>query len=43
MDKKTKLSLVIPCYNEEKTLWDCVTRCLELQKYGIDLELEVIS
>lgn len=43
MDKKTKLSLVIPCYNEEKTLWDCVTRCLELQKHGIDLELVIVD
>lgn len=37
------LSLVIPCYNEEKTLQRCVERCLELQKHGINLELVIVD
>ena len=36
----TKFSIVIPCYNEEKTLQNCVERVLALQ--SADLLLEVI-
>lgn len=35
-----KLSVVIPCYNEEKTLKRCVSRVLEIQ--GGELALEII-
>ena len=35
-----KLSIVIPCYNEEDTLAICVERVLEIQ--GSDMELELI-
>ncbi|MDE7241185.1 bifunctional glycosyltransferase family 2/GtrA family protein, partial [Desulfovibrio sp.] len=38
-----KLSLVIPCYNEERTLEACVRRCLELLKHGISLELVIVD
>lgn len=38
--KKTKLSVVVPCYNEEKTLKRCIERLLAIE--GEDLELEVI-
>jgi dolichol-phosphate mannosyltransferase len=38
--KKIKLSVVIPCYNEEKTLAVCVERVLAIA--GPDLILEVI-
>lgn len=38
-----ELSLVIPCYNEEKTLVSCVERCRRLQDYGIRLELILVD
>lgn len=38
-----KLSLVIPCYNEEKTLEACVGRCLALKEHGVDLELVIVN
>lgn len=37
------LSLVIPCYNEETTLAECVERCLELEKHKIKLELIIVD
>jgi dolichol-phosphate mannosyltransferase len=37
---RVKLSVVIPCYNEERTLEDCVESVLAIQ--GETLELEVI-
>lgn len=37
------LSLVIPCYNEERTLRNCVEKCLKLKEYNIDLELIVVD
>lgn len=36
----TKLSLVVPCYNEERTLESCIDRVLALK--GADLDLEVV-
>lgn len=42
-DSPIYLSLVIPCYNEEKTLQHCVERCLELQQHGIALELVIVD
>lgn len=38
-----RLSLVIPCYNEENTLEDCVERCLVLKGHGIELELVIVD
>lgn len=38
-----KLSLVIPCYNEEHTLEQCVIRCLELSNHGVELELIIVD
>ena len=37
------LSLVIPCYNEEKTLKSCVERCMRLKEHGIRLELVIVD
>lgn len=37
------LSLIIPCFNEEKTLANCVERCLELKEHGIDIELIIVD
>ena len=39
----TKLSLVIPCYNEENTLADTVARCLALKEHSIDVELVIVD
>jgi glycosyltransferase involved in cell wall biosynthesis len=38
-----KLTLVIPCYNEEHSLNKCVEKCLELKNSGIDLELVIVD
>ncbi|AMD91228.1 glycosyltransferase [Desulfovibrio fairfieldensis] len=37
------LSLIIPCYNEEKTLLSCVERCLVLKEHGVRLELIIVD
>jgi len=37
------LSLIIPCYNEERSLKACVERCLELKSHGIELELIIVD
>lgn len=39
----TFLSLIIPCYNEEKTLANCVTRCMALCESNIKLELVIVD
>ena len=39
----TRLSLVIPCYNEENTLADTVGRCLALKEHGIAVELVIVD
>ncbi len=43
----TSLSLIIPCYNEEKTLETCVARCMELCKHpefeSLSLELIIVD
>ena len=41
--QKTRLSIVIPCYNEEKTLQDCVERVLSIQDENIELELIIVD
>jgi glycosyltransferase involved in cell wall biosynthesis len=38
-----KLSLVIPCYNEERTLAGCLEKVLGLKKHGIDLDLLIVD
>lgn len=40
---RPELSLVIPCYNEERTLEACVLRCLEISKHGVSLELVIVD
>lgn len=37
------ISLIIPCYNEEKTLDSCVERCLVLKEHGVDVELIIVD
>ena len=43
MEQKIKLSLIIPCYNEEKTLRAIVERVLELRKDWLELELVIVD
>lgn len=38
-----KLSLVIPCYNEEKTLRSIVEQILHLRDRGVELELVIVD
>jgi dolichol-phosphate mannosyltransferase len=40
---RVKLSIVIPCYNEEKTLEHCVDRVLAIQDETLELELIVVD
>ncbi|HEY9153958.1 MAG TPA: glycosyltransferase, partial [Opitutaceae bacterium] len=40
---KVKLSLVIPCYNEEKTLESCVDKVLAITDEALELELIVVD
>lgn len=37
------LSLIIPCYNEEKTLTQCVEQCLKLTQHNVQLELVIVD
>lgn len=39
----TKLSIVIPCYNEEKTLEAIVDRVLRADRCGLDLEMVIVD
>ena len=41
--KRVKLSIIIPCYNEEKTLEHCVDRVLSIQDETLELELIVVD
>jgi dolichol-phosphate mannosyltransferase len=41
--KPVTLSLVIPCYNEEKTLESCIDKVLAIQDEGLRLELIVVD
>ena len=41
--KRVKLSLVIPCYNEDKTLEACVDSVLAIQDEELELELIVVD
>ena len=42
-DQRVKLSVVIPCYNEEKTLEGCVDSVLAIQDETLELELIVVD
>jgi len=39
----TKLSIVIPCYNEEKTLEAIVARVLAADRCGLDIEIVIVD
>lgn len=39
----TKLSIIIPCFNEEKTLGKCIERVLELENGSLSLEIIIID
>ena len=41
--KRVTLSLVIPCYNEEKTLESCIEKVLEIQDEDLQLELIIVD
>lgn len=43
MNSQEVPSLVIPCFNEEKTLRACIERCLLLKGHGIGLELVIVD
>lgn len=43
MNRNCSLSLIIPCYNEEKTLISCVEQCLKLTQHNIQLELVIVD
>ena len=43
MAQKIKLSLIIPCYNEEKTLRSIVERVLALRTDWLELELVIVD
>jgi glycosyltransferase involved in cell wall biosynthesis len=40
---RVKLSIVIPCYNEERTLEDCVASVLAIQDETLELELIIVD
>jgi dolichol-phosphate mannosyltransferase len=41
--RRVKLSLVIPCYNEEKTLESCVDKVIEITDDELELELIIVD
>jgi len=41
--KRVKLSIVIPCYNEEKTLEGCIESVLAIESDTLELELIVVD
>lgn len=40
---RVKLSLVIPCYNEERTLESCVDKVVEIADHELELELIIVD
>src|SRR5262245_49446992 len=40
---RVKLSIVVPCYNEEKTLEACVESVLAIQSETLELELIIVD
>lgn len=43
MTKQHKLSIVIPCYNEENTLADCIENVLGIRDEQLELELIIVD
>ena len=43
MTNRKKLSLIIPCYNEERTLANCIERVLEIATSELELELIIVD
>ena len=43
MTKFDKFSLIIPCFNEEKTLQECIERVIDLDFYGLNLEIVIVD
>src|SRR5215470_11900183 len=43
IDDRIKLSVIIPCYNEERTLASCVSRVLEIQDEILSVEVIVVD
>ena len=43
INRPVKLSIVIPCYNEEQTLQKCVERVLEIADENLSLELIIVD
>ena len=39
----TRLSIIIPCFNEEKTLEKCIDRVLELENDSLSLEIVIVD
>jgi glycosyltransferase involved in cell wall biosynthesis len=42
-EEVTKLSVVIPCYNEEKTLEKCIARVLKISDEYLNLEIIIVD
>ena len=42
-EKHTKLSVVVPCFNEEKTLEQCLLNVLEIQDESLLLEIIIVD
>jgi dolichol-phosphate mannosyltransferase len=42
-ERRVKLSIVIPCYNEEKTLESCVKKVLAIANESLELELVIVN
>ena len=43
MNSRKKLSLIIPCYNEERTLAHCIKRVLAIATADLELELIIVD
>jgi dolichol-phosphate mannosyltransferase len=43
VEPRVKLSLVIPCYNEEKTLESCIDKVIAIADEGLELELIIVD
>ena len=41
--RQVKLSIVIPCYNEESTLYNCVTNVLKIADDNLSLEIIIVD
>ncbi len=42
-DKPIKLSIVVPCFNEENTLRRCIERVLEITDDSLQLEIILVD